>query len=101
MEWEVDEVLDSWQQKNRGLQYLLWWKGYSDLHDTWTKAEWINVDELLGTFHKCYLDKPQLDSGLLAKRKCGQPAKECHNSPTKAPWRGRGQGQGKTRNGSA
>ena len=23
MEWEVDEVLDSWWQKNRGLQYLL------------------------------------------------------------------------------
>ena len=39
IEWEVDEVLDSWQQKNKGLQYLLWWKGYSDLHDTWTKAE--------------------------------------------------------------
>ena len=23
MEWEVDEVLNSWQQKNRELQYLL------------------------------------------------------------------------------
>ena len=34
MEWEVDEVLDSWWQKNRGLQYLLQWKGYSDLHNT-------------------------------------------------------------------
>ena len=34
MEWEVDEVLDSWWQKNRGLQDLLWWKGYSDLHNT-------------------------------------------------------------------
>ena len=39
MEWEVDKVLDSWKQKNRGLQYLLQWKGYSDLHNTWTKAE--------------------------------------------------------------
>ena len=89
MEWEVDKVLDSWQQKNRGLQYLLQWKGYSDLHDTWTKAEWINMDELLGNFHEHYLDKPRLDSSPLAKRKYGQPAKECHDGPTKAPWRGR------------
>ena len=100
-EWEVDEVLDSWWQKNRGLQYLLWWKGYSDLHDTWTKAEWINADELLGTFHECYPDKPQPDSSPLAKCKCGQPAKECHDVPTKASWRGRGWGWGRTRNGSA
>ena len=101
MEWEVNEVLDSWWQKNTGLQYLLRWKGYSDLHDTWTKAEWINTDELLSTFHERYLDKPWPDSSLLAKRKCGQPAKECHNIPTKAPRRGRGWGQGRTRNGSA
>ena len=101
IEWEVDKVLDSWRQKNRGLQYLLWWKGYSDLHNTWTKAEWINADELLGTFHKCYLDKPQPDFSPLAKCKCGQPAKECHNIPTKAPWRGCGWGQGRTWNGSA
>ena len=101
MEWEVDEVLDSRRQKNRGLQYLLWWKGYSDLHDTWTKAEWINADELLGTFHEHYPDKPQPDSGPLVKRKCGQPAKECHNSPTKAPRRGHGWGQGRTQGGSA
>ena len=101
MEWEVNKVLDSWWQKNRGLQYLLWWKGYSDLHDTWTKAKWINVDELLGTFHKCYPDKPRPDSSPLAKRKCGWPAKECHNIPTKAPWRGREWGWGRTRNGSA
>ena len=101
MEWEVDEVLDSWWQKNRGLQYLLQWKGYSDLHDTWTKAEWINVDELLGTFHKCYPDKPQPDSSSLVKCKCGWPVKECHNSPTKAPWRGREWGQGRTQGGLA
>ena len=101
MEWEVDEVLDSWWQKNSGLQYLLQWKGYSDLHDTWTKAEWINVDELLGTFHECYLDKPQPDSSPLVKCKCGRPVKECHDVPTKAPRRGRGWGQGRTQNGAA
>ena len=101
MEWEVDEVLDSWWQKNRGLQYLLWWKGYSDLHDTWTKAEWINADKLLGTFHECYPDKPRPDSSPLAKRKHRQPVKECHNSPTKAPRRGRRRGQGRTQGGSA
>ena len=101
MEWEVDEVLDSWWQKNRGFQYLLWWKGYSDLHDTWTKAEWINVDELLGIFHECYLDKPQPDSGPLAKCKCGQPAKERHNSPTKAPRRGCEWGRRRTQGGLA
>ena len=82
MEWEVNKVLDSWQQKNRGLQYLLWWKGYLDLHNTWTKAEWINVDELLGTFYECYPDKPWPDFGPLVKCKCGWPVKECHNSPT-------------------
>ena len=101
IEWEVDEVLDSWWQKNRGLQYLLWWKGYSDLHNTWTKAEWINVDKLLGTFHECYLDKPWPDSGPLVKRKCGWPAKEYHNIPTKAPRRGCGWGQRRTWNGLA
>ena len=101
MEWEIDEVLDSWRQKNRGLQYLLQWKGYSDLHDTWTKAEWINVDELLGTFHEHYPDKPWPDSSPLVKRKCGWPVKECHDVPTKALWRGRGWGWGRTQNGSA
>ncbi len=101
MEWEVDEVLDSWQQKNRGLQYLLQWKGYSDLHNTWTKAEWINVDELLGTFHKCYPDKLQLDSSPLVKRKCRQPVKECHDSPTKASQRGCEWGQGRTQGSSS
>ena len=101
MEWEVDKVLDSWQQKNRGLQYLLWWKGYSDLHDTWTKAKWIFADELLGTCHERYLDKPRPDSSPLAKRKHRQPAKEHHDSPTKALRRGRGRCQGRTRGGSA
>ena len=101
MEWEINKVMDSWQQKNRGLQYLLWWKGYLDLHDTWTKAEWINMDELLGAFHKCYPDKPQPNSSPLAKCKCGQPAKECDNSPMKAPWRGHKWSQGRTWGGSA
>ena len=101
MEWEVNEVLDSWQQKNRGLQYLLQWKGYSDLHDTWTKAEWINVDKLLGTFHEHYPDKPRPDSSPLVKCKCGWPAKECYNILTKAPWRGHRWGQGRTWNGVA
>ena len=101
MEWEINEVLDSWQQKNRGLQYLLWWKGYSDLHNTWTKAEWINVDELLVTFHKCYLDKLQPDSSPLAKCKCGQPVKEWDSSPTKALRRDCEWGQGRTQGGLA
>ena len=101
MEWEIDEVLDSWQQKNRRLQYLLQWKGYSDLHDTWTKGKWINVDKLLGIFHKCYPDKPQPDSSLLAKRKCGQPAKECNDSLTKTPRRGHEWGQRRTWGGLA
>ena len=71
MEWEVEDVLNSWHQRDCKVQYLLHWKGFLDLHNTWRKAEWINTDELISSFHSHYLDKPQPGVVQPAKCKCG------------------------------
>jgi hypothetical protein len=53
-EWEVDKVLDSrlhgrWKK----LQYLVSWKGYASLHNSWEPAENVeNAPERIAEFHR-------------------------------------------------
>jgi Chromo (CHRromatin Organisation MOdifier) domain len=52
-EYEVEEVLASRRHGQwKKLQYLLWWKGYSQAHDSWEPADNVNALELVKEFHE-------------------------------------------------
>ena len=52
-EWEVDNVLASRQfGHNKVLQYLIKWKGFSEVHNSWEpKGNLGNTDQLVKEFH--------------------------------------------------
>ena len=52
-EWEVEQILQIrryWKQ----LQYLVRWKGFSEVHDSWEPASNVNADKLLEEFYKTH-----------------------------------------------
>jgi hypothetical protein len=51
LEWEVEKVLDSRLHRCK-LQYLIKWKGYSEVHNFWEPKENVNTPILLAAFHK-------------------------------------------------
>jgi len=51
-EWEIEQILQNrlyGQGKKR--QYLVCWKGYSPLHDSWVNESDMNAPELIQEFH--------------------------------------------------
>ena len=52
-EWEVDNVLASRRfGRNKALQYLVKWKGFSEAHNSWEpKRNLENADQLVKKFH--------------------------------------------------
>ena len=52
-EWEVDNVLASRRfGRNKALQYLIKWKGFSEAHNSWEpKRNLGNADQLVKEFH--------------------------------------------------
>ena len=52
-EYEVEEVLDmrlyGWWKKH---QYLIKWKSYTNVHNSWEPEENVNVLELVKEFHQ-------------------------------------------------
>ena len=52
-EWEVDNVLASRRfGRNKALQYLIKWKGFSEAHNSWEpKGNLGNADQLVKEFH--------------------------------------------------
>ena len=52
-EWEVDNVLASRRsERNKALQYLVKWKGFSEAHNSWEpKRNLGNTDQLVKEFH--------------------------------------------------
>ena len=58
-EYEVQEVLDS--RMRRGMiQYLVKWKGYSDVHNEWVPAtNCDNAKDAVADFHKKFPQKPR------------------------------------------
>jgi len=39
-EYEVEEVR-KYKKRGRGIQYLMHWKGYRDIHDQWIAEIWL------------------------------------------------------------
>jgi hypothetical protein len=53
-EWEVEQIVKTRRSgRNKVLQYLVRWKGYSSAHDSWEPADQVHAPELV----KAYFDK--------------------------------------------
>ncbi|KAH0608780.1 uncharacterized protein H6S33_001008 [Morchella sextelata] len=55
-EYAVEEILDSRETRNNGLQYFVKWTGYTD--PTWEPAAYHDNTAAVDTFHTRYPDKP-------------------------------------------
>jgi hypothetical protein len=52
-EWEVECIIGMRHfGHNKKLQYRVWWKGYSKVHDTWEPTDNIHTPDLVSTFHQ-------------------------------------------------
>ena len=51
-EYEVEKVVGSWKnKKGKGMEYLLQWKGYLELYDSWVPEKNMeNAQELMREF---------------------------------------------------
>jgi len=51
-EYEVERIVaHRYHGRNRSLQYLIKWKGYPEVDNTWEPAEQIHAPDLLKTYH--------------------------------------------------
>jgi hypothetical protein len=50
-EWEVELILDA-RKRCQQLQYLVRWKGFSEVHDSWEPLANINADQLIKKFYQ-------------------------------------------------
>jgi hypothetical protein len=50
-EWGVEDILGTRRRCNQ-LQYLVWWKGFSEAHDSWEPLTHISTDNLIQKFHR-------------------------------------------------
>ena len=58
VEYEVEEILDS-KISHKRLFYLVKWKGYPILDNSWELASHVtNCKDLIAKFHSRYLKKP-------------------------------------------
>lgn len=55
-EYEIEEILDSRETRNNGLQYFVKWTGYTD--PTWEPATYHNDTAAVDIFHAQYPGKP-------------------------------------------
>src|SRR5712675_3250206 len=50
-EYEVEEIRDKRKRRNK-TEHLIKWKGYSEVENTWVRAEDIHDPELLAQYHQ-------------------------------------------------
>jgi hypothetical protein len=50
-EWEVEAILCVRRHRNQ-LQYLVRWKGFSEVHDSWEPAKDVHTENLVEEFYK-------------------------------------------------
>jgi hypothetical protein len=63
LEFEVEAILDSRRSGNKGIKYLVSWKGYEER--TWENpANVANASELVEGFHARYPRRPRPDGAL-------------------------------------
>ena len=54
-EYKVEQIINHWHfGKCCQLQYLIQWKGYSAVDDTWEPADQVNTDALVKSYHTKY-----------------------------------------------
>jgi len=54
-EWEVEQVIQSRRfGRNKKKQYLVRWKGYSPLHDSWVDKNDMSANDLIMNFYKSH-----------------------------------------------
>jgi hypothetical protein len=50
-EWEVEQIVKTRRSgRNKVLQYLVRWKGYSSAHDSWEPADQVHAPELVEAY---------------------------------------------------
>src|SRR5579863_7846533 len=90
-EWEVEKILQE-QIRCGKKQYLIRWKGYSEVHNSWEPEAYLNAPELLQAFHErhkkvIHAVKAVLTDctqGAKAKDKTGNPVKDKKGNPSTA-----------------
>ena len=76
-EWEIEHVIQSRRfGHNKKKQYLVHWKGYSPLHDSWVNENDMNANDLIADFY---------NSHPAAIRSCIKAMETTSNSPSPVP----------------
>ena len=51
-EYEVEQIINHCHYgRHHQLQYLIHWKGYSAMDDTWEPADQVHTDDLVKSYH--------------------------------------------------
>ena len=81
-EYKVEAIRNHWCfEKNKRLQYLLKWKGYSESDNTWEPIKQLHTPDLVKQYYKCHpIDK--IKRVLLARLKSHLPSWLPPLSPT-------------------
>ena len=59
-EYEVEQIINHCHYgKHHQLQYLICWKGYSAVDDTWEPADQVHANELAKSYHTKYMKEEE------------------------------------------
>ena len=82
-EYEVEQIINHHHfGKHRQLQYLICWKGYSAVDDTWEPADQVHTNDLVKKYHMKYVKEGEghksqqqmrIKTTILSSLTCPQP----------------------------